>query len=259
MAGCAGNTARFLLILFNIIFLISGIAILGVGIWLRVDPRVLQMQDLISLDSENPNLEIAAYILIGFGGIVLLVSVFGFCGGIQESRCLLGLFIACLVIIFIGEISAGVVAAVYKTEIEDKIETSLLEVLKNDYQIGRTKYTQPFDYVQVWSECCGVKNYTDYRTVTFEANQTVPKSCCRLKNKDPDDPQPVNNKECQREARTNAPADYLHSVGCIEGITNKINEYDAVLIGVAIGLACIQIFGVILACCICKNIKGTEL
>lgn len=57
---------------------LSGIAVLGVGIWVRVDKNVVQMQDLIEFNSDDKSLSTAAFVLIGFGSFVLLVSAFGF-------------------------------------------------------------------------------------------------------------------------------------------------------------------------------------
>ncbi|ESP04134.1 hypothetical protein LOTGIDRAFT_237549 [Lottia gigantea] len=259
MAGCAGKTARVLLIVFNILFAVCGVTILAVGIWLRVDPSVVQLQELVNLDSKNPNLANAAYILIGFGGFMLLVSVFGCCGGIQKSRILLGLYIACLVIIFIGQITAGILAALYKTDVEHTIESNLLGVLENDYKPGRTKYTQPWDYVQVWLHCCGVHNYTDYKDIKFGVGQMVPLTCCILENEDPNDPMPKNNTRCQLEANQTVAGEFLKPLGCLDGVTNAIKEYDGILIGVAIGIAVIEILGILLACCVCKNIHSEKL
>lgn len=57
---------------------LSGIAVLGVGIWVRVDKNVVNMQNLIEFNSDDKSLSTAAYVLIGFGSFVLLVSAFGF-------------------------------------------------------------------------------------------------------------------------------------------------------------------------------------
>lgn len=51
---------------------------LGVGIWVRVDKNVVNMQNLIEFNSDDKSLSTAAYVLIGFGSFVLLVSAFGF-------------------------------------------------------------------------------------------------------------------------------------------------------------------------------------
>ncbi|XP_041366266.1 tetraspanin-7-like [Gigantopelta aegis] len=253
---CAGKTARFLLILFNTIFVLSGIAVLGSGIWLRVDPNVVQLQRLVELNTDTNYLTAASYVFIGFGGAVLLVGVFGCCGGILKNKWLLGVYIALLVLIFIGEISAGIIAAIFRAEVMSTVKRDLLFELKKEYRPGRTKYTQPWDYTQVWLECCGVNNYTDYRHV-FPANGTrhVPDSCCVLTNRDPDDPIPKDPTKCQADAMNSELIGVdIQPFGCIDAITNKIKEYNGILLGIGIGIAFIQVLGIVLACCLCRKV-----
>lgn len=70
---------------------VCGAVVLGIGIWVRVDPNVVHMQDLIELDKDDKYLSLGSWLLIGFGALVLLVGVFGCVGGLTRSRRFLGL------------------------------------------------------------------------------------------------------------------------------------------------------------------------
>ena len=71
-----------------IFFQLLGCAILGVGIWVRVDPNFKQYVD----NSESFNyLYACAYILIVVGVIVMVVGFLGCCGAIRESQCMLSM------------------------------------------------------------------------------------------------------------------------------------------------------------------------
>ena len=68
------------------VFQLLGCAILGVGIWVRVDTNFKEYVD----NSEAFNyLYACAYILIAIGVVVMIVGFLGCCGSIRESQCML--------------------------------------------------------------------------------------------------------------------------------------------------------------------------
>ncbi|KPP74624.1 tetraspanin-2-like [Scleropages formosus] len=95
---------KYLLFIFNFIFWLVGSLVLAVGLWLRFDQKTVWLLN----DDAPDTFFIGVYILIGAGGLMMLVGFFGCCGAVRESQCLLGLFFACLVVIFGAEVAAGV-------------------------------------------------------------------------------------------------------------------------------------------------------
>lgn len=71
------------------VFQLSGVAILGVGIWFLVDPNLQDYIDVIHTSDEE-YFRNAAYLLIAFGAFIFLVGFSGCCGAIRNSKCLLG-------------------------------------------------------------------------------------------------------------------------------------------------------------------------
>ncbi|XP_041365871.1 tetraspanin-18-like [Gigantopelta aegis] len=254
---CGITSARVLLVLFNTVLVLCGLALLGIGLWVKVDPKVGKVQDLAELQSDTRYIYISSYVLIGVGGFVVIVGVFGCCGGLTSNRCLLGLYIFLLIIVFLGHIAAAIMAIVFKVEVLGNIKRDLLLNLREEYRPGRAQYTRPWDFVQAWLDCCGVNGFKDYRNV-FPLNSTcptnVPNSCCTLKSSDPDDIIPVDEKKCQLEAKTDVGGPNVKTKGCIDAIMDKITQYNGILIGIAVGLAVIEILGVILACCLCRTV-----
>ncbi|XP_073679200.1 CD9 antigen [Garra rufa] len=109
---------KYLLFLFNFIFWVMGSLVLAVGLWLRLDPNTKSL-----LENGGPDtFFIGVYILIAAGGLVMLVGFFGCCGAVRESQCLLGLFFACLLVIFGAEVAAGVFGFLNKDEIIKEIK-----------------------------------------------------------------------------------------------------------------------------------------
>ena len=68
---------------------LSGVAILGVGIWILADPNLEDYIEVIHT-TDQEYFKITAYILIAFGAFVFLVGFCGCCGAIRNSKCLLG-------------------------------------------------------------------------------------------------------------------------------------------------------------------------
>ncbi|XP_026068881.1 CD81 antigen-like [Carassius auratus] len=110
---------KYLLFVFNFIFWLSGLLVLAVGLWLRFDPKTT---DLLAENDAPEHFFIAVYILIGAGGVMTLVGFFGCFGAVRESQCLLGLFFACLLVIFGAKVAAGVFGFLNKDKIIEDVQ-----------------------------------------------------------------------------------------------------------------------------------------
>lgn len=237
-----------LLIAFNFVFWLSGAAILGVGIWILVDPDIEDYQEVISDATDDDQfLETAAYILIAFGAFVFLVGFCGCCGAIRSSKCLIGLYIAFLVIVFAGELAAGIYVAVYSNDASDKLDEGLTKSIKNNYKDG-SKIASAWDVIQKELECCGGQGYKDYDNSSWIATQQdgvlMPASCCKLGTDD----KPTNLTLCQT-----ATTGYYWTEGCRDQIEDWIEDHSRILIGVGCGIAALEIIGLICAICFCRH------
>lgn len=240
--GCCTGFARCILVVFNIIFVLSGGGILGAGIWLKVDPNSVNIQKLISVDSHDAAISSTAYVLIGFGGIVFLVGILGCLGGIKQWKWALGMYIFFLIVIFLGEFSGGIMAAVYKSKVTDELGTTLKKSIA-EYK-NSSIIREAWDAVQKTIHCCGVTSYTDYNTFAhFNTTLPVPNSCCH------DD-----YTRCITEAKNNATSHkYLYNEGCLNSLQDQLKSNLSIIIGVAIGIAMIQLLGILLACKSCRS------
>ncbi|CAI9723428.1 CD9 antigen-like isoform X2 [Octopus vulgaris] len=122
LGGCY-TCIKYLMFAFNFIFWLLGCAILGVGIWIRIDPTFQMYID------DNFNLPyLGAYILIGVGVLMMIIGFIGCCGAIRKSQCLLASFFICLFIIFAILLGAGIFAIISKSNDElDLVNTFYLK------------------------------------------------------------------------------------------------------------------------------------
>lgn len=74
---------RFLIVLFNVVFVVAGIVLLAVGIYVIKDPKLQQLRPLLNseittTDSQNlSNIQIFAITFIVVGGILLFIGFLG--------------------------------------------------------------------------------------------------------------------------------------------------------------------------------------
>ncbi|KAI0212052.1 CD9 antigen [Lamellibrachia satsuma] len=132
-----------------------GCALLGVGIWVRVDENFRQYVE--SSDSFS-SFYTGAYMLIVTGVIVMVIGFLGCCGSIRESQCMLGTFFVCLFIVFVALIGIGIWAIVAKGSLKEQVSETLNKAVK-----AYPENKNFMDSIQTNLKCCGADmGITDY-------------------------------------------------------------------------------------------------
>ncbi|XP_070559219.1 CD151 antigen-like [Ptychodera flava] len=253
--SCGLKCIKALLFVFNFIFWLSGCALAGVGIWIVIDSEsFIQVLD-------NPLLINAAYIMIGVGGFVLIVGFCGCCGALKESKCMLGFYFTMLLLIFLIELAAGILASIYGSDIERYVEKTMNETLQLEY--GEKKLvTDAWDEGQLVFECCGTYGYSDYLTSRWiesdraNPSENYPESCCKIA--DITIGQPTDRAKCYDPTDPMWATEYMNTNGCVQEFKEWVDQRIYILGGVGIGIACLQLFGMILAICLCRNIRSGD-
>ncbi|XP_071993802.1 tetraspanin-2 [Engystomops pustulosus] len=145
---------KYLLLTFNLIFLLAGSAIIGVGLWLLFGGNI---KELSEGDKEVYEFFfIGLYVLIAAGALMMLIGFFGCCGAARESQCLLGAFFVCLLVIFAAEVTAGVIAFLGRQEAV-KHAKKLYTDAYYDYVNNRGENTTLQDFHTI-AKCCGIED-----------------------------------------------------------------------------------------------------
>ncbi|XP_066247857.1 CD63 antigen-like [Euwallacea similis] len=234
MKTCELSLIKYLLFGFNLIFAISGIGIIIAGALVLSD--VGEFRHFMESSVLAPPV-----VLIVAGCIVFLVASLGCYGAIRESYYMLMGFAVCLSIIFIIELAVGIAAAVYKNDVHKELKNIMRESMSR-YQTSESDKIA-WDNLQMKLHCCGVDRPTDW-------GGNRPLSCCQPVREGAPDPTP---QHCQN-ARSGE--EILHSTGCFDVIEMKVQNASQVLIGVGIGIAFIEVIGIILACWLATAIKN---
>ncbi|VDD80657.1 unnamed protein product [Mesocestoides corti] len=202
--------------------LLIGLAIVGLGIYLLVSGYV---------SDASGGLSILAYPCIGLtilGIIPVFIAVCGCWGALRYNRCCLGMYFTFLLFVFAAEVATGIAGVIYKEELRMYI-LKYLKTAVEEYE--PTDKLTSLDLVQATFHCCGYSGASDY------GKKPIPKSCCGF-------------GEC----------DASLVKGCEER-TFQIENQTIILCAIVIGVALIQLVGLIFSmvlCCAARDRHSVE-
>ncbi|NXB03758.1 TSN1 protein, partial [Cnemophilus loriae] len=218
---------KVMMILFNLAIFLSGGALLGVGIWVKVDGESF-VKIFGPLSSSILQVVNVSYLLIVIGAILLVIGFLGCYGAQKESKCLLMTFFSVVLIIFIAEVAAAVVALVFTGLAETLLSGLVTPLLKEQYGMNTT-FTEIWNVTMTKVHCCGLNNYTDFNNSYFyEKHSSYPMQCCDMVD------------------RGIATSCHPHLCGCLlqgcfKQILEEIRTNAGVAGGVAAGIAALEI------------------
>jgi len=226
---CSLSQLKFSLYLFNVLFFVSGIVLVGIGLYTFLEKH----PSLILLTSGL--YDVSACILIFSGIVILLVAISGFCGLSQDSSRVILTYSVFLLLIFLGEIGAGILAYLYKQVVIDHLGQSLTNVFLQKYGVHNLT-TGAIDDLQMGLDCCGVNSFEDWKQSAWyedRGDNLVPDSCCIT----------VSPGCGVRDHPSN-----VRYTGCIERVARIAEEHLIVIGAVALGICAIQLIGTIISC-----------
>ncbi|XP_013857304.1 tetraspanin-15 [Austrofundulus limnaeus] len=195
-SGCCPSFSytvlKFLLFFYACIFWLIGGFILAVGIYAEVERQRYKTLEGMFLAP--------AIILILLGILMFIVSLIGVLGSLRDNLCLLRVFLYSLAVCLILELMGGVVALLFRNQATDLLNKNIRKGIVNYYD--DLDFKNIMDYVQKKFECCGAKDFEDWK-VNMYHNCTapgplacgVPYTCCRTTK-----PNEVANTMCGHKA-----------------------------------------------------------
>ncbi|KAE8296233.1 CD151 antigen GP27 Membrane glycoprotein [Larimichthys crocea] len=243
---CGTICLKYLLLLFNLLFWLAGGAVLAVGVW-----TLVEKSEYISLLNSS-FYSASAYILIAAGVIVIMTGIIGCCATLKEMKSLLIVYLCLLLCIFLLELIAGVLAFITYQEcfpfcyqLDEELRQNLKVTMQLKYQQpGEESVTQAVDKLQQEFKCCGSHNSSDWTDSVWiqENERLVPDSCCKT---------PIDL--CGR--RDHPSNIYKVEGGCIMKLEEFILSQLYILGAVGIGVAFLQLVGMMFTCCLYQNLK----
>ncbi|XP_014293054.1 CD63 antigen isoform X1 [Halyomorpha halys] len=182
-------------------------------------------------------------VLIVLGGVIFFIAFLGCCGAIKENFYMLIAFAVLLAIIFVIEIAVGIAASISKDEftgaMRDGLRASMLNYTKT--KLDR----QTWDNLHKSLQCCGVDSPRGWGAVVGEGQ--VPESCCK---EQPQVPVVSDPPTC--------PIIGAYPGGCYEKMRVQVKDNIIIIMGVGLGIAVIELAGIVLACCLASSVKKEQ-
>lgn len=270
--GCEKSTVKCLLFAFNVVFLLSGVALITVGALIKTE--VSEYNEAIP-----PQVHTFAIVFIVIGSVVTVVSFFGCCGAVIENRCMILTFTFFLGVIFIVEVVLGILIFAFRSDVEDKVHTYMTDTWMEYDPQKRLSLSAVIDSYQQTFQCCGVDSYVDWMAInakrsnfgglagggsgpnmagianTFTAS--VPDSCCK-----------EGKSGCGEggiiQGAAGAAASMftgsqktsnINTNGCFTQIKNLMHLHGNIVAGVVLGVSVVELIGLVFACYLASSIK----
>ncbi|KAJ8681579.1 hypothetical protein QAD02_017371 [Eretmocerus hayati] len=231
MVSAGMACVKYVLFLFNLIFAITGVALITVG------TVIILMYNGYS-NFVDIWLFAVPVLMIIIGIVVFVTSFCGCCGAVKESPCMIITFSVMLLLILVFEVGAGLSGYVMRSNLSSMLEKCMNNTLV-DYN-KRDDYRRSWDIIQYDFQCCGVINPSDWTKAGFR-DDTLPKSCCTEL--------PTSRPVCDRNAIKS------HTEGCKKQFQNTIEKNGMILGVFGLGIALIQLVGVLFACCLARSVR----
>lgn len=270
MADRGANAClKLFLIVVNFIFLLVGLGILGIGIFLSTNATLGKYQDI--LDGLEM-LRSVRFILIGLGCVITLVGFCGFIGACKENRCLIAVYLVFLILILIANIAAIALSVVFekqaKSYLTEQIKDRLKRYYGNSSEPGFQTFTKGIDTIQKDEQCCG---WTGVRSENFyistpwyqqqqpDKKSRFPDSCCvESIMGDPEKKSKCVNAATPDEEEKAREDGFIHNEDCSVKLTNLSNRYTQAVLGAIILAILLQVICLTCSIVIARQISGND-
>ncbi|XP_066276230.1 tetraspanin-8-like [Branchiostoma lanceolatum] len=235
--GCCASIIKILLFIFNFIFWIIGIAILAIGIWLRVDDRISKV---VAGEIDLGFFYTACYVLIVAGAFTMVVGFLGCWGAVKENRLFLLIFAILIGLLVLLEFVAGILAVVYRNDLNVWVKEAVDTALDGESVNDKPPEFQDFvRSLQTEFTCCGLNSFRDWDNPCTQGQCVV-----------------CTGNDCL-EATTCTPNRNVHQP-CLSKLNTFLEDNIIIVGGVGLAFAFLQIVGIVFACILRRNLDESS-
>uniref|UniRef100_A0A8C5WCZ9 Tetraspanin n=1 Tax=Leptobrachium leishanense TaxID=445787 RepID=A0A8C5WCZ9_9ANUR len=238
---------KYLLFSYNIIFWLSGMVLLGIGLWAWSEKGTLSdITKVTRLHGFDP-----VWLVLVVGVIMFTLGFAGCVGALRENICLLKFFCGAIVIIFFMELAVAVLAFLFQDWVRDRAK----EFFENNIKSYRDDIDLQnlIDSLQKANHCCGAQGPDDWNLNQYfncsadnpsRERCGVPFSCCIA---DPAAKTVIEFKQAWDRHK-----------GCISALEAWLPRNIYIVAGVFLVISILQIFGIYLARTLMSDIEAVK-
>jgi len=237
--GVGLKCIKYMLFIFNLLFVLAAIAFIALGAAaLNVGRQLGWMSSPTAI----------GVFIIAIGVIIFMISFFGCCGAARESYCLIIAFTVSLSIIFILQLTVGIFGVVARNQIETELPQLLNSTM--NYYTTNVADQRTWDFVQTSFNCCGLTGPSDWQNRGFNNTWTVPDSCCITAKR---------NTSCGYNVLSYPQTSwntYINTNGCYTSMSSGLSQSVIIIGVVALVLCFVQLMGITCASCLAHEIHN---
>jgi len=222
---------KLLFLIFLVVYFIAGLSLLITG---SVAHRAASRFS----DITGSSVISGAGFVIALGVIIILLTILGVIGAIQNRLQLLQIFIGSLCIILLLQLIAAIVGFTLRNKADDQLHQRLLDSMPKYVANDRNVMSEWDELQQKWS-CCGVDNFHDWN-ITAKRSTGPPSSCC-------------TNRDCKTSSSNST--NYFDQ-GCYGYARTLFYRYSKALGGVSLFFFFVEIIGLALAILVLRDLKN---
>ncbi|KAM6370079.1 tetraspanin-18-like [Pluvialis apricaria] len=236
---------KYLMFIFNVLVFAGGTCLVGVGVWVAVDPA--GFQDIVAAKAV---LSAGAYLLLAVGIALSLLGFLGCCGALRRSRPLLLVFFILVSLVFITQLVGALLFLVHWKQIQPEL---FLSELRRNYRgdEGAEVFSTAWNTLMVTFSCCGVLGPEDFgngsRFQELHPGMPWPRACC-ARDGLLQAGELLGWEQCQERS-----PGYIHEQGCFSTFGRTLQKYISVPGTCSLAVLGIEIFAMFFAFCLYYN------
>lgn len=246
---CCVHFWRILFIILNSLFLIIGLALVGLSIYLLASQNDLKFLTGSSIGS-------GAVLILIAGLITAVISFIGVLGAIGMWPVLLIVYIVLLFVIVVLEIVAGILGFVYRTDLVDASAERAEDAIITYYPEGNVMFSSDVnfivDFLQTEFMCCGYSGNSDWVGTPYENITGMFPDSCNCTTTTTESTEDMMDSTCTELGRVNQT---IYSRPCNATFSQFITDNLIIVGGVGIAFGLFEVIGIAVAialtCCFC--------
>lgn len=219
--NCGLSTIKYVLFVFNLLCSLCGIALVVIG-----GVSLAKIADLQDISDEH-SIVAPSILFIVLGSVVFVIAFFGCCGAIRESYCMTSTYGFFLMVLIIAQIVVAALVFIYVGDAREAFKKGFVRLFD---ERDRPQNAELIDTIQANLQCCGKTSALDWGLTGF------PQSCC--------------------SGSGTAPLCAPFTTGCKARLGEFIDTAGDVLGWVSLGVAAVELVGLIAACCLANGIRN---